>query len=51
MADYYRLVSSKMLAKGWITQDDFNHLVPDVELKGQARMALKDKGEGELRDE
>lgn len=42
MADYYRLVSSKMLAKGWISQEDFDRLVPDVELRGQARMALKE---------
>jgi len=41
MAEYYRLVSSKMLAKGWISQEDLDHLVPDVELRGPARMALK----------
>ncbi|MCX6286950.1 MAG: transglycosylase domain-containing protein [Bacteroidetes bacterium] len=48
MADYYRLVSSKMLNKGWITQQDFNRLVPDVELKGPARLMLKDMKNGEM---
>jgi len=42
MADYYRLVSTKMLNKGWITRQDFDRLVPDVELKGVARQLLKD---------
>ncbi|MCX6280626.1 MAG: transglycosylase domain-containing protein [Bacteroidetes bacterium] len=40
LADYYRLVSTKMLGKGWITQQDFDRLVPDVELKGPARSFL-----------
>jgi len=43
MADYYRLVSTKMLNKGWITQRDFDRLVPDVELKGPAKSALKEQ--------
>jgi membrane peptidoglycan carboxypeptidase len=43
MADYYRLVSTKMLNKGWITLQDFDRLVPDVELKGPARLMLKDR--------
>jgi len=33
-----------MLAKGQITQRDFDDLKPDVELKGPARLLLK-KGE------
>lgn len=34
---YYELVSSKMLRKEWITQADFDRLLPAVELKGPAR--------------
>jgi hypothetical protein len=41
MAEYYRLVSAKMLAKGWITQEESDHIVPDVELRGPAKLALK----------
>jgi hypothetical protein len=41
MADYYRLVSSKMLSKGWISQRDFDNLKPDIELRGQAKLLLK----------
>jgi hypothetical protein len=40
MAEYYRLVSSKMLRKGWIAQRDFDELQPEVELKGPARFML-----------
>lgn len=43
MADYYRLVSGKMLAKGWITQKDQDRLIPDVELKGPAKQLLLKK--------
>jgi len=38
---YYQLVSGKMLRKGWITQQDYDRLTPDVELKGPARWLLK----------
>ena len=41
MADFYRLVSGKMLNKGWISQQDYDKLVPEVTLKGPARMMLK----------
>jgi len=41
MADFYRLVSGKMLGKGWITQLDYDRLVPEVTLKGPARLMLK----------
>ncbi|MEI8006828.1 MAG: biosynthetic peptidoglycan transglycosylase [Bacteroidota bacterium] len=41
MADFYRLVSGKMLNKGWISQQDFDKLVPEVTLRGPARMMLK----------
>lgn len=34
---YYELVSSKMLRKEWITQEDYDRLAPAVELKGPAR--------------
>ncbi len=40
-AGYYRLVSEKMLNKGWITSRDFEKLIPDVELKGPAKILLK----------
>lgn len=40
MAGYYRLVSQKMLAKGWISQQETDRLVPDVELKGAAASRL-----------
>lgn len=43
MADYYRLVSGKMLAKGWVAQRDVDELVPDVELKGPAKEMLHRK--------
>ena len=41
LADYYRLVSEKMLHKGWTTQQEVDKLVPNVELKGPARLLLK----------
>jgi len=34
---YYELVSSKMLRKEWISQEDYDHLAPAVKLKGPAR--------------
>jgi hypothetical protein len=40
-ADFYRLVSEKMVKKGWITASEAEKLVPDVELKGPAGMLLK----------
>jgi hypothetical protein len=40
-AAYYSLVAGKMLNKGWITQQDADRLVPDVELKGPAKLLLK----------
>jgi hypothetical protein len=42
-ADFYRLVSEKMLNKGWITNSDAEKLVPDVELRGPARFLLKSR--------
>ena len=51
MADYYRLVSTKMLAKGWITQREYDRLVPDVELKGVSRQALMGQSKSEKRSE
>ncbi|HEX7503008.1 MAG TPA: transglycosylase domain-containing protein, partial [Acidobacteriota bacterium] len=38
---YYADVSGKMLRKQWITQEDHDALVPDVRLKGPARLLLK----------
>ena len=40
-ADFYRIVSGKMLNKGWISASDAQKLVPDVELRGPARLLLK----------
>ena len=40
-AGFYRLVSEKMLSKGWITTSDAARAIPDVELKGPARLLLK----------
>ena len=40
-AGFYRLVSEKMLNKGWITSQDAEKLIPDVELKGPAKLLLK----------
>jgi hypothetical protein len=40
-AGFYKLVSEKMLSKGWITARDVEKLIPDVELKGPAKLLLK----------
>ena len=40
-AEFYRLVSEKMLNKGWITAADAEKLIPDVDLKGTAKFLLK----------
>jgi hypothetical protein len=37
LQSYYSLVSGKMLRKEWITQEEFDNLKPEVELKGPAR--------------
>ena len=37
LQSYYSLVSGKMLRKEWITQDEFDKLKPEIELKGPAR--------------
>jgi len=37
LQSYYSLVSGKMLKKEWITQEEFDHLKPEIELKGPAR--------------
>jgi len=39
--DFFALLSGKMLKKGQIRQDDYDRLVPDIELKGPARLLLK----------
>ncbi len=41
LARYYVDVSRKMLARGWISQFDFDTLLPEVTLTGPARMLLK----------
>lgn len=40
-AGFYRLVSEKMVSKGWITTADAEKLIPDVELRGPAKKMLK----------
>jgi hypothetical protein len=40
-AGFYKLVSEKMVNKGWITPQDVQKLIPDVEIKGAAKMLLK----------
>ena len=40
-AGFFKLVAEKMLGKGWITVQDNEKLVPDVELKGPAKLMLK----------
>jgi len=37
LKSYYSLVSGKMLRKEWISQEEFDNLKPEVELKGPAR--------------
>lgn len=37
LQSYYSLVSGKMLRKEWITQEEFDNLKPEVDLKGPAR--------------
>ena len=41
MSGFYKLLSEKMLKKGQITQEDFDKLVPTIELRGPARLLLK----------
>jgi hypothetical protein len=40
-AGFFRLVSEKMLNKGWISSSDADKLIPDVKLKGPAKLLLK----------
>jgi hypothetical protein len=37
LASYYTLVSGKMLNRGWITQEDYDNLRPEIALRGPAR--------------
>jgi hypothetical protein len=46
---YYADVSAKMLQRGWISQQDFDTLVADIQLKGPARFLLK--GQESMPDE
>ena len=41
LAAYYRNVSTKMLLRGMITQQEYDSLVPDVRLRGPARLLLR----------
>jgi hypothetical protein len=40
-AGFYRLVSEKMVGKGWITAQEAEKLVPNVDLKGPAKLLQK----------
>lgn len=40
LTSYYNLVSGKMLNRGWITQEEFDNLKPEVELTGPARSTI-----------
>ncbi len=40
-AAFYKLMSGKMLNKGWITAGDAEKLIPGVELRGPAKLMLK----------
>ena len=40
-AGYFTLLSEKMLKRGLINQADYDQLIPDVELRGPARLLLK----------
>jgi len=37
LTGYYSLVSGKMLNRGWITQEEYDKLKPEITLKGPAR--------------
>lgn len=39
--DFFRLLSGKMLNKGQISQEEYDNLIPDVTLKGPAKLLLK----------
>jgi len=43
-AGFYRLVSEKMVKKGWIMPSEAEKLIPEVELKGPAKLLLKQYG-------
>lgn len=43
--DYYKIVSEKLLTDGIITQKEFDNTVPDVELKGRAKLLLQKRNE------
>jgi len=40
-AGFYRLCTEKMVNKGWITSQEAEKAIPDVELKGPANLLLK----------
>lgn len=37
LTSYYELVSGKMLNRGWITQEEYDNLKPEITLRGPAR--------------
>lgn len=42
MAGYYRLIASKMLRRGIISQEEFDMIVPNVRLDGMAKAYLRE---------
>ncbi len=44
LAGFYRLLSGKMLKKGQITQEEYDKLIPEVNLKGPAKLLLRKPG-------
>jgi membrane peptidoglycan carboxypeptidase len=45
---YYELMGTKMLAKGFISEQDKQNLIPDIRLKGPARLSLMQNDSLEL---
>ena len=43
MAEYYNFVASKMLEREMITQDEFDSLIPNVQLNGRVNEYLLQK--------
>ncbi|MCK9421642.1 MAG: transglycosylase domain-containing protein [Bacteroidales bacterium] len=50
-AGFYRLCTEKMVNKGWITPQEAMKAIPDVDLKGPARLLLKKQDTITLQDD
>lgn len=51
LAEYFKIVGEKLLHNEVITEDDFLHIVPNVQLKGKASLLLKGGKKEELNEE